>query len=622
MISSRVAPFLAALSLVFVACGGDDDDDSGTTGGAAGSSAGGGGAAGKAPGGAGGTAGVSGSSGQGGSTAGTSSVGGAGGSTAGATAGPGGAGPAGSGGQSGTGPGGSAGTSGSAGSSGSGDIPATTCAEPIQAADVTKPDTVITKCDEATLGAALAKGGVITFDCGASPVTIPVTSELMITKSKDTVLDGGGKVTLDGGGKTRILRFNGGDYRKTKTVVTIQHLTLANAQATGGDPFPKAPAPCSQGFQSGGGGAILINDGILHVIDATFLNNKGATPGPDIAGGGIYATGSLGLVVVGSRFIGNSGANGGAIGMLNSDITVVNTLFDGNSATGRGANSNDPSKCSQNVNGQNEVGSGGNGAAISIDGGSDGAALFCGAVFRNNVGNALGGAIFRTPDLGKQTTTIDQCTFAGNQVKPTQDPYDASGGGSLYFHNSKLVITNTTFSGNTADGCGALQSDGTDLEMTNVTVASNTARTSPGGAICLFGNGAKLLNCTFEKNTTAGEASKGIAANIFGPGTAFEARNTLFANASSKDGGVPNCLANVTGSDDLQWPMSGNVCGSNGSTTFADPKLGALADNGGPTQTIAPAADSPARKAGHQCPPTDQTGKARPSDTCTLGALE
>jgi hypothetical protein len=419
---------------------------------------------------------------------------------------------------------------------------------------------------------------------------------------------------------TRILRFDGGDFRKTKTTVSLQRITLANAQAQGSNPFPEAPPPCSQGFQEGGGGGIWINDGILHVVDVTFAANKGASPGPDVAGGGIYATGSLGVTVVRSRFLGNSGANGGGIGSLNSDLTVVDTLFDANLALGRGANSNDASKCSQNVNGQNEVGSGGNGAAIVIDGGADGTVTLCGDVFTHNVAHALGGALFRTPDGAKQTIAIDQCTFAQNQVLGVQDSNDLSGGGAVYLHNSKAVITNSTLSDNVADGCGALQADGTDLELTNVTLSGNTARTSPGGAICLFGNGAKLLNCTLVGNTTAGDPGKGIGAHLFGPGTSFDTHNTIFADGASKDSGVPNCLATVGGADDLQWPMSGNKCGD--SVVFADPQLSPLADHGGPTLTAAPADSSPAKKAGHGCPVTDQTGKPRPADGCTIGAVE
>ena len=49
--------------------------------------------------------------------------------------------------------------------------------------------------------------------------------------------------------------------------------------------------------------------------------------------------------------------------------------------------------------------------------------------------------------------------------------------------------------------------------------------------------------------------------------------------------------------------------------------LGALADNGGPVQTMMPAAGSPAIGAGSGCPPTDARGTTRPA-ACTLGAVE
>jgi len=54
---------------------------------------------------------------------------------------------------------------------------------------------------------------------------------------------------------------------------------------------------------------------------------------------------------------------------------------------------------------------------------------------------------------------------------------------------------------------------------------------------------------------------------------------------------------------------------------IADPMLGALADNGGDTETLAPAAGSPARGLGRSCPPTDQRGMPR-ADPCTAGAVE
>ena len=97
------------------------------------------------------------------------------------------------------------------------------------------------------------------------------------------------------------------------------------------------------------------------------------------------------------------------------------------------------------------------------------------------------------------------------------------------------------------------------------------------------------------------------------------------------DCGAPmTCHAgSSSGVGDLQWPKKHLVCDSDdppcaaGGTTFADPLLGALGDNGGPTRTMLPAAGSPAAGIGKGCPPIDQRGKARKSpDGCTAGAVE
>jgi hypothetical protein len=56
-------------------------------------------------------------------------------------------------------------------------------------------------CTEAALDAALAGGGMVTFDWGAQPVTIVLTQQKTI--SSDTTVDGGGLVTLDGNDAVR-----------------------------------------------------------------------------------------------------------------------------------------------------------------------------------------------------------------------------------------------------------------------------------------------------------------------------------------------------------------------------------------------------------------------------------
>lgn len=77
-----------------------------------------------------------------------------------------------------------------------------------------------------------------------------------------------------------------------------------------------------------------------------------------------------------------------------------------------------------------------------------------------------------------------------------------------------------------------------------------------------------------------------------------------------------------SGDHNLQWPngVQDDMDCTPG-ITRADPLLGELADNGGPTRTLAPLAGSPALAAGSECPPTDQRGEPR-ADPCTLGAYE
>jgi predicted outer membrane repeat protein len=502
---------------------------------------------------------------------------------------------------------------------GDGAAPVATCAPAITAVDTSKPTSVVgtgtaASCTEQALASALAGGGIVTFDCGGA-ATIAVTSEKMLATKGDTVLDGGGQITLDGGGATRILHFDGGNYRVTKTTVTLQNLTFAHAKASG-TAIPSASPPCSQGYETdGGGGAVLVNDGVLHVLGCTFLENAAASPGPDVAGGAIYATGSLGVVIVGSRFGGNTASNGGAVGSLNSDLAIANSVFSQNQATGSGANSVDTSTCHSDGG---EVGNGGNGGAISIDGGSDGALTVCGAIFEKNVSGALGGALFRTPDGATQTSTFEQSTFDGNTA--------AQGGGAVYFHNSTLVIEESTLSNNTAPGAGGIQADGTTLTLRNDTFAGNVATKGLGGAIALFGNGGTMTNCTFAGNQSSG--GSGFFAAALAGGDTFTIQNTLFSNDATSDANSPmQCQETATGSGDLQWPKD-HVTGGAPDTdcvsgiTFADPLLAPLADNGGPTQTMLPAVGSPAATIGTGCPPTDQRGEPRTSTGCTAGAVE
>jgi hypothetical protein len=142
-----------------------------------------------------------------------------------------------------------------------------------------------------------------------------------------------------------------------------------------------------------------MRDGILRIIDCTFEDNQAALLGPDTGGGAIYILGTAQpAYIVGSTFLNNKASNAGGVGMLWAGAFIFNSLFDGNSAVGMGANSNDPSKCTCMNNGQNEVGSGGNGGAIYKDGGDSTDLTICGTQIRNNAANEFGAAVFLTAD--------------------------------------------------------------------------------------------------------------------------------------------------------------------------------------------------------------------------------
>lgn len=280
-------------------------------------------------------------------------------------------------------------------------------------ADSSSPTTVVgtgtpASCTFATLASAVARGGVITFSCGASPVTIPVTSTLRLPTDRSTVIDGGNRITLDGGNAVRILEWNSGNWQVNTNVLTLQHLALVNGKATPTEQIPTGrPPPCSQGWNDGQGGALFMRDGVLRVIDVTFANNQAALLGPDTGGGAVYLLGTRPATISRSSFLNNRAANAGGLGGLFATLNVYDSLFDGNEATGHGANNDDPDQCSYVNAGQHQVGSGGNGGALYSDGVAMDVSL-CGSQLRNNHAgaDAFGGAIFFTSNDQSRRGTL------------------------------------------------------------------------------------------------------------------------------------------------------------------------------------------------------------------------
>lgn len=501
----------------------------------------------------------------------------------------------------------------------------TVCTPPVGRFDVSNPTTVVgngtaASCTEAALTTALAAGGVITFACGPLPVTIPITSEKVLRTNTDTILDGGGRVTLDGAQTTRILRFENNNYRVGTRRVVLQRLTLINGRATG-TPLPPATPPLSQGFGlDGGGGAVFVRDGLLFVIDSLFRGNQAAPLGPDVGGGAIYALGTTNVTIVGSRFVSNSASNGGALGALQATLTVVNSVFETNHAVGHGANAVDAQG--------RQIGSGGLGGAVYVDGQDTGLVTVCGSRFAGNDALSLGGAFFRVAEV-RSPMVIDRSTFDGNRnlVPP---PGESTGAGAAYIQGCTTTLTNTTFARNSSpEAGGALRLHDSALTMTNCTLAENSADGLGGAMFVGTDVTGRIQSTTFGNNRITGGPGRFSAAISAFPGTPLTVADTLFAGNSSTDSFNPVAcgFAPLTdGGGNLQWPRNrpngspDTACTTN--ITWADPQLGALAANGGPTETMLPGTTSPARTSGLSCPATDQRGLPRPAMGCASGAAQ
>ncbi len=256
--------------------------------------------------------------------------------------------------------------------------------------------------------AAVAAGGVITFNCGSSPVTIQMTATAQIfnNAAATTVIDGGAQVTLSGMGQRRILYMNTCDQKLVWTTshcqnqeypqLTVQNLTFVDGNAST-ETTPE-------------GGAIYAGGGRIKVVNSRFFSNVCASTGPDTAGGAIYSTNQyqgLPVYVVHSTFGGSSTlnnvcSNGGALGSIGVSWSIINSLLTYNRAVGNGGN-----PATSGTPG------GGSGGAIYNDGDTM-LLTVSGSQLSYNQVNAFGSAIFFVSDDNTGSIAITDSTITGN----------------------------------------------------------------------------------------------------------------------------------------------------------------------------------------------------------------
>ncbi len=214
-----------------------------------------------------------------------------------------------------------------------------------------------------------------------------------------------------------------------------------------------------------------------------------------------------------------------------------------------------------------------------------------------------GGGVFNSGTL-----TITN-SFISNNSSPSN-----SGGGVFNDFSATMTTTNSTFAGNSSNLGGGVY-NGNTLTVTNSTFAANSAGAT-GGGIFNF-SVLTIKNSTFSGNSAAAFSGGGIR-NVGD----LSFSNTIIANSTGGD-----CLNSNTVSTSTNNLVEDGSCSP---ALSGDPNLGPLADNGGPTQTMALLYPSTALNAGNDATcaaapvnNTSQNGVTRPQGThCDIGAYE
>ena len=269
---------------------------------------------------------------------------------------------------------------------------------------------------------------------------------------------------------------------------------------------------------------------------------------------------------------------------------------------------------------------------------------------------------------GTGTLSLTNVTVSSNVSAST-----AGCGGGIYNNSAaSVVITDSTISGNScpngnADGAGIVKGGGGSLIITGSTISGNTVGEN-GGGIHIGGSAATTVNITNSTfaNNTAGNRGGGMQVGnssavvtvdftTFSGNSASESTmipsgldgggalqvtagtvtvtRSILANSTSTNPGAPeDCdvstsVTTVSVSDSIietNVDSADSDCGPSG-VLNVDPQLGALANNGGPTETMAISLASPAYNAADSCGAvtTDQRGFTRPQvGACDLGSYE
>ncbi len=359
----------------------------------------------------------------------------------------------------------------------------------------------------------------------------------------------------------------------------------------------------------GYGGGMFNWTGSPTLNNVIFSGNTAGKGAPYYGGGGMFNMKSSSPALSNVTFVANTAGSGGGMYNDHSSPTLNDVTFIGNKAIDNGgmtnySNSNPTLKdvtFSGNVATRNAGGMGNHTNANPI--------LSHVTFVDNSAGDYAGG-------MGnyQSSPTLTDVEFSNNRA-------GREGGGMHNGSASNPLLTNVTFVDNSTktNGGGMLNSESSP-SLTNVTFSGNLAEEYGGGMCNTFSSGPRLTNVTFAGNWAP--HGSGVC-NVGGSFTLVN--GIVWGNRPAQeqvynDNVTPDITYSVI---EGGFPGAGNL--------DVNPRLSALADNGGVTPTFALRPGSPAIDAGSPlaCPATDQRGLSRPVDgdgngsaICDMGAVE
>jgi len=231
---------------------------------------------------------------------------------------------------------------------------------------------------------------------------------------------------------------------------------------------------------------------------------------------------------------------------------------------------------------------------------------------------ASGGGVF----VGSSTLTINNSAISNN--------ISTQGGGGLFCSNSSVYLFGSTFNSNTAtSGGGGIRNENATVTISNSTISDNITIAEAGGIAILAGGSYNIKNSTIAYNHannddsgTTGHTGGGIFIQDYGQTTTLDISNSIVAinyrgsgtstgsdyyyNSGTLTDNGYNVIENQSGTStgtDKTFTATTNILfntKSDGTTGYSswnqnsidlsNQTLGlssSLADNGGPTQTLA-----------------------------------